>query len=76
MIESVQHKFRYRLFACRQLPYIQYTDRLNYLNIESLRYRRCISDQLMLYKIVHKFYSTSLLNDIDLSTKRVQEVIS
>ena len=69
LIESVQHNFTYRLFACCQLPYMQYTDRLNYLNIESLQYRRCISDQLMLYNIVCKFYSTSLFNDIDFSTE-------
>ena len=56
LIESVQHNFTYRLFACCQLPiYMQFTDRLDYLIIESLRYRRCISDQLMLNKIVCKF---------------------
>ena len=67
LIESVQHNLTYRLFASCQLPYMQYIDRLNYSNIESLRYRRCISDQLMLHKIIRKFYSTSLFNDIAFS---------
>ena len=69
LIESVQHNFTYRLFACCQLLYMHYTDSLNYLNIESLRYRRCTSDQLMLYKIVRKFYSASLFNDIAFLTE-------
>ena len=69
LIESIQHNFTYHLFACSQLSYMQYTERLNYLNTESLRYRRCISDQLMLHKIVGKFYSTSLFNGIDFSTE-------
>ena len=49
-IESVQRRFTKRIPSVSQLSY---RDRLAILGLDSLEYRRLITDLVMMYKIVH-----------------------
>jgi len=48
-IESVQRRFTKRI----PVLHLSYSERLEFLGLESLEYRRQFADLTMLYKIVH-----------------------
>jgi len=49
-IESVQRRFTKRILS---VSHLLYSERFEFLGLESLEYRRLIADQTMMYKIVH-----------------------
>ena len=61
-IERVQRDYTKRIFFRCGISFNSYEDRLNKLNIRSLRHRRVQFDLILLYKIIH---GTSDLNFSD-----------
>ena len=49
-LESVQRRFTKRIPS---VSHLSYRDRLEFLGLDSLEYRRLITDLVMMYKIVH-----------------------
>ena len=43
---------------------MEYGDRLKYLNLPSLEYRRFRGDLIEVYKIMHKFYDSEYVNSL------------
>ena len=56
-IEKVQKRATKNVQGCRLLSY---KDRLVYLQLPSLKYRRLRGDMIEVYKILHNFYSPSV----------------
>ena len=52
-LESVQKRATKLVFACRKLSY---SDRLRFLQLPTLRYRRLRGDMIEVYKIMHGMY--------------------
>ena len=53
------------IFTCRDLPY---HDRLSFLNLPSLQYRRLRGDVLFLYQITNNFYDVNMEDIFSFST--------
>ena len=52
-IEKIQQQFtKFALQRCN-IPFVDYKDRLQKLNLKSLHYRRVIFDLILIYKIIH-----------------------
>ncbi|GMR38704.1 hypothetical protein PMAYCL1PPCAC_08899, partial [Pristionchus mayeri] len=54
-IESVQREFTKRVLFRSKLPYRSYTDRLKHFQLETLEYRRSLSDMYFIYDSLHDF---------------------
>ena len=59
LLEKVQRNFTKKLFYRCNLSYLNYSDRLKFLNLHSLSQHRTISDLTMAYKIIKGFVSFS-----------------
>jgi len=55
MMEKVQKRATKLVHECKHLPY---TDRLKYLKLPTLKYRRHRGDMTETYKIIHGLYDT------------------
>lgn len=54
-VEKVQQKFtKFAMWKCN-IPFKDYNDQLNKLNIKSLQHRRIIFDLILIYRIVNAF---------------------
>ena len=51
-IEMVQRHFTNRLFYRCRLPNCDYISRLNFLNIDSLSFRRTVADLVLVHSII------------------------
>ena len=60
-INRVQQVFTRRLFGRCGLTYIRYSERLNYLCLQSLELRRLHKDIIMIYKLIHKICNIDFL---------------
>ena len=56
LIEDVQRQFTRRLFYRCNMPPEPYLGRLRYLSIQTLEYRRCLSDFKFMYNCIHRPY--------------------
>ena len=61
-IERVQRVFTRRLFLRCGLAYISYSERLNYLGLQSLALRSLHKDLIMIYKLIHNICNIDLSN--------------
>lgn len=64
-IESVQRQFTKRLPGCKKLSYI---NRLRLCNLETLEYRRLITDLCLVFKIVHGLVAIPFSSLFELNT--------
>ena len=60
-IEQVQRKFTKFIHCLKDLPY---EERLYFLNLHSLEYRRLRGDMIQVYKIAHNYYDKVSVNDL------------
>ena len=61
-IERVQRVFTRRLFGRCGLAYINYSERLNYLGLQSVALRRLHKDLIIIYKLIHNICNIDLSN--------------
>ena len=54
-IKNIQKYFTKRLFARCNIPKCSYTDRLIFLNIKSLSFRRLVTELVLTYNILNRF---------------------
>jgi len=57
VVEKVQKRATKLIHECKYLPY---TDRLEYLELPILKYRRHRDDMIETYKILHGLYDTAV----------------
>lgn len=60
IIERVQRRFTRMYFFKFRLQRLEYPDRLKHLKINSLKSRRLVNDEIILYKIIHHRIDTKL----------------
>ena len=56
-LEKVLRSFTRRIFSRAQLAPLSFTERLSFLNLETLEYRRALRDLIFLFKSVHGLVS-------------------
>jgi len=56
-VEKVQKRATKLVHGCKHLPY---TERLKYLKLPTLKYRRHRGDMIETYKIIHGLYDTAV----------------
>ena len=61
-IERIHRVFTRRLFGRCGLAYINYSERLNYLGLQSLVLKRLHKDIIMIYKLIHNICNIDLSN--------------
>jgi len=71
-MEKVQKRATKLVYECKHLPY---TDRLKYLKLPTLKYRRHRGDMIETYKILHGLYDTALSPSLMISQFLILEVI-
>jgi hypothetical protein len=64
LIENIQKAYTRRVFRKCGLPRMCYSDRLVYLNINSVEYARFMSCLTMFYSIYHKFVTCNVLEGL------------
>jgi len=72
VVEKVQKRATKLVHECKHLPY---TDRLQYLKLPTLKYRRHRGDMIETYKIIHGLYDTALAPSLMMSQVLILEVI-
>ena len=55
-LENIQRNFTKRAFERCNIPFKDYNDRMNKINILSLKNRREFLDQIFIYKLINNFY--------------------
>ena len=68
VIERVQKKYTRMFFFKFGMQKAEYKDRLNHLKMRSLNSRRKVTDEIVLYKILHKHMDTKLIDSISFYT--------
>jgi len=63
-VEKVQKRSTKLVHECKHLPY---ADRLKYLKLPTLKYRRHRGDMIETYKITHGLYDTAVVPDLMMS---------
>ena len=61
LIENVQRSFTRKLFYCCNLVSKSYDDRLTYLGLQRLEFRRIYADLIFMYKLIHNNIFSHLL---------------
>jgi len=64
VVEKVQKRATKLVHECKHLPY---TDRLKYLKLPTLTYRRHRGDMIETYKIIHGLYDTAVAPSLMMS---------
>jgi len=64
VVEKVQKKATKFVHECKNVPY---TDRLKYLRLPTLKYRRHRGDMIETYKILHGLYDTAVAPSLMIS---------
>jgi len=63
-VEKVQKRATKLVHGCKHLPY---TERLKYLKLPTLKYRRHRGDIIETYKIIHRLYDTAVAPSLMMS---------
>ncbi len=63
ILENVLKCYTRRVFKKCKLPYMCYTDRLNYLNMQTIEYRRLVLSLTMFYNVYHENVSCNVLSN-------------